>query len=63
MDNPKLQEPRPYRIRLPIQLRDEVGLGELIKRATSQLGLRPCSGCERRAATLNRVLRISGNWK
>jgi len=45
----------PLRVRLPGFITDEeVGLGDVIKRATSYLGIQPCGGCERRAATLNR---------
>lgn len=32
---------------------EEVGLGTAIKRVSSHLGIRPCSGCERRAEVLN----------
>jgi len=45
----------PHRVRLPgFLVEEEVGLGDAIKRATSSFGIRPCSGCERRAAALNR---------
>lgn len=33
---------------------EEIGLGDVIKRATSYIGIKPCGGCEKRAATLNR---------
>jgi hypothetical protein len=48
-------QPRePYRVRLPGFIGDrEVGLGDVIKRATSVAGIRPCGGCARRAAALN----------
>jgi hypothetical protein len=50
----------PYRVRLPGFISDEdIGLGDLIKRATSAIGVRPCGGCERRATTLNRGLSFS----
>ena len=39
---------------------EEVGLGDVIKRATSAIGVRPCGGCERRAAALNRWLTFTG---
>ena len=46
-----------HRIRLPGFVRDEdVGLGDVIKRITRAAGLRPCGGCEARAAALNRWL-------
>jgi hypothetical protein len=50
----------PYRVRLPGFISDEdIGLGDLIKRATSAMGVRPCGGCERRAAALNRGVSFS----
>jgi hypothetical protein len=49
------QEPQPYRVRLPGFVKDEeVGLGDVIRRATYSVSIRPCAGCGRRAATLNR---------
>ena len=46
---------RSRRVRLPgFILDDDVGLGDVVKRATGYLGIRPCGGCERRAAALNR---------
>lgn len=46
---------RPRRMRLPGFIADEeIGLGDVIKRATSYFGMQPCAGCDRRAATLNR---------
>jgi hypothetical protein len=54
-------EPRPYRMRLPGFARDEeIGLGDVIKRATSAVGIRPCGGCQRRAVALNRWFVFSG---
>lgn len=50
-----------YRVRLPGFITDkEVGLGDVIKRATSAVGTRPCGGCERRAAALNGWIVFSG---
>ena len=49
------QERQPYRVRLPGIVKDEdVGLGDVVKRVTYSVGLRPCSGCNQRAAALNR---------
>ena len=49
------KEHPPHRVRLPGFITDEdVGLGDVIKRATSYLGIKPCGGCEHRAAVLNR---------
>ena len=50
----KGQRPR-YQVRLPGFITDEeIGLGDVIKRATYAMGIKPCGGCARRAATLNR---------
>ena len=38
---------------------DEIGLGDVIKRTGSYLGIQLCGGCERRAAQLNRWLVFS----
>ena len=54
-------ERKPYRVRLPGFIAEEVGLGEVIKRATSTVGIKPCGGCQRRAAALNRWLVFSGS--
>ena len=51
----------PYRVRLPeFILEQEIGLGDVVKRATSIIGIRPCGGCEGRAAALNRRFVFSG---
>jgi len=51
----------PYRVRLPeFILKQEIGLGDVVKRATSIIGIRPCGGCEGRAAVLNRWSVFSG---
>jgi hypothetical protein len=44
----------PLQIRLPGFVKEEVGLGDVIKRATSTLGIKPCDPCAERAARLNR---------
>lgn len=50
-----------YQMRLPGFITDEeIGLGDVIKRATYASGIKPCGGCERRAATLNRWFGFSG---
>jgi len=52
--------PQPHRIRLPGFLIDEeIGLGDAVRRVTYALGVKPCSGCERRAAALNRWMHFS----
>jgi hypothetical protein len=48
-------KPPPHRMRLPGFITDEeIGLGDVIKRTTSYFGIKPCGGCEQRAAALNR---------
>ena len=51
------------RIRLPGFVSDkDVGLGDVVKRATSAVGVKPCGGCERRAIALNRWMAFTG-WR
>jgi hypothetical protein len=46
---------QPHRVRLPgFLIEEEIGLGDVIKRATYAMGIKTCGGCERRAAALNR---------
>lgn len=48
---------RPLAVRLPGFVADQdIGLGDAITRAGRAVGLRPCGGCARRAAQLNRML-------
>jgi hypothetical protein len=47
-------KPKPLKVRLPGFVSDkEIGLGDVIKRATSVVGIRQCHGCARRAEILN----------
>lgn len=51
-----------FRVRLPgFLVENETGLGDVIKRAISTIGIRPCNGCEHRAAALNRWVVLT-NW-
>ncbi|MFC9971049.1 hypothetical protein ACFVH6_09125 [Spirillospora sp. NPDC127200] len=51
---------KPYRVRLPGFVREEdIGLGTAIKYATARAGIRPCGGCGRRAAALDRRVVIT----
>lgn len=51
-------------VRLPGFIADEdVGLGDVVKRMTYAVGIKPCGGCEQRAAALNRWLTFSGKRK
>jgi hypothetical protein len=57
---PDGSEDRPHRVRLPgFLIEKEVGLGDLIKKTTYAVGIKPCSGCQKRAATLNRWITFS----
>jgi hypothetical protein len=50
----------PHRLRLPGFLNEEeLGLGDAIKRVTYAMGIKPCGGCEKRAAALNRWMHFS----
>jgi hypothetical protein len=49
-----------HRVRLPgFLIEEEAGLGDLIKKATYAMGIKPCGGCEKRAAALNRWMTFS----
>lgn len=41
-------------IRVPFPTQQAAGLGDVVKRLTRAAGFRPCGGCQRRAAALNR---------
>jgi hypothetical protein len=54
-------EREPFRVRLPGFVREEdIGLGDAIKQVSRAFGIRPCDGCDRRAATLNRWFAFNG---
>jgi hypothetical protein len=58
---PKEGDPPAFRVRLPgFVTGEEIGLGDAIKRGTSTFGIRPCGGCQRRAAALNRWIVFTG---
>jgi hypothetical protein len=51
---------QPHRIRLPgFLIEEETGLGEAIKRVTYAMGIKPCRGCEKRAAALNQWMHFT----
>lgn len=53
--------PEPHRVRMPGFTADtEMGLGDVIKRGTSLVGIRPCGSCLERAANLNRWMVFAG---
>jgi len=52
----------PHRVNLPgFLVKQEIGLGDVIKRVTSAMGIKPCVGCERRAGVLNRWMVFSSS--
>jgi hypothetical protein len=53
-------ESGPHRVRLPgFLIEEKIGLGDVVKRVTYAMGIKPCGGCEKRAAALNRWMRFS----
>ena len=50
------QARRAHRVNLPGFISEDVGLGDIVKRVTSTIGIRPCGGCLRRAQALNSLL-------
>jgi hypothetical protein len=54
------QQPK-HRIKMPGFVEDqEIGLGDVIKRATEFMGVKACGDCEKRATALNQWLKFSG---
>jgi hypothetical protein len=43
----------PRKVVLPGFISEEVGLGDVMKRVTTSVGIRPCGGCQKRAEALN----------
>ena len=51
---------QPLRVRLPgFLIEREIGLGDAIHRLTSAVGVRHCGACARRAAALNRWIKLT----
>ncbi|MFE7857319.1 hypothetical protein [Streptomyces sp. NPDC057403] len=51
---------KPFKVRMPGFVRDEdIGLGQAVKYVTARAGIRPCGGCQRRAAALDRWVVLS----
>jgi hypothetical protein len=51
----------PHVVRLPGFIKAEpIGLGDVVKRATSVAAIRPCGGCVGRAERLNRWVAFGG---
>jgi hypothetical protein len=45
----------PHHVRLPgFLIKEQIGLGDAVKRVTYAMGMKACGGCERRASALNR---------
>jgi hypothetical protein len=53
--------PVKHRVRLPGFVSDEeIGLGNVVKKVTSTIGIKTCGGCQRRAEALNRWMSFTG---
>jgi len=58
-EKPGTEGREPRRVRLPgFLVEEEIGLGDAVKRVTYAMGIKPCGGCEERAAALNRRVRF-----
>jgi hypothetical protein len=59
-DQGEKPQQQPHRVRLPgFLIEEERGLGDVIKRVTYAMGIKPCAGCEKRAAALNRWMHFT----
>ena len=57
----KVEKNEPHKIRIPgFLVEDEIGLGGVIKKVTTSLGIKPCGGCNRRAEFLNQWMVFYG---
>jgi hypothetical protein len=57
----KHKDRHPFQIKVPGFVSDrEIGLGDVVKKVTYALGIKPCGGCARRAATLNSWMVFTG---
>jgi hypothetical protein len=60
-DSPDQSDGPTHRASLPgFITEEEIGLGDVIRRAASYVGIQPCGGCARRAAALNRWMVFTG---
>jgi hypothetical protein len=57
------QLPRRLRVPIPVKFPRPVGLGDVVKRVTTAVGIKPCSGCQRRAQALNRLVQFESRVK
>jgi hypothetical protein len=48
------------KVGVPFRLEEDVGLGDVIKRATAKAGIMPCAPCQARAEALNRRVVFTG---
>ncbi|HLJ16668.1 MAG TPA: hypothetical protein VKV15_19380 [Bryobacteraceae bacterium] len=58
---PRMPQASPalHRVRLPrFFVEEEIGLGDVIRKTTYAMGIKPCGGCEKRAAALNGWLHL-----
>jgi hypothetical protein len=59
-DHGEKPQQQPRRVRLPgFLIEEETGLGDVIKRVTYAMAIKPCAGCEKRAAALNRWMHFT----
>jgi len=40
-------------VKIPLPIRKDIGLGDVVKKAASLVGVKPCSACNKRAEKLN----------
>jgi hypothetical protein len=53
-----------FKVRLPgFIVENDIGLGDIIKRTTSAIGIKPCGGCKQRAEILNSYLTVTSKSK
>lgn len=48
---------KPFQLPVPF-LRQQVGLGDAVARATGAVGIQPCGGCKQRQASMNQWVQL-----
>jgi hypothetical protein len=41
---------------IPVPIEKPIGLGDVVKKATTAIGVKPCGGCKKRAEVLNKAV-------
>jgi hypothetical protein len=54
-NDPELPEDKRWILRVPF-VRQRLGLGDVVEKATKKVGIKPCVGCGQRKKLLNKIV-------